>query len=183
MFVMRRSCRFRRIYQSLSLILLMLIFHGCSLFDEKNDSDRTVINNSTNKALEIPPDLITPATNNKYSLPASGEARLSDFNDLDSRKFPNENSKLLPVETEAYFINYGGFKVLLIERSPEEIWGLLKSFWIQNGFQIEKEMPEVGFIETDWLESREKISDGLIRNTLGKIFGGFTTLGREINFA
>ena len=110
MFVMRRSCRVRRIYQSLSFILLTLIFHGCSLFDEKNDSDRTVINSSTNKALEIPPDLITPATNDKYSLPASGEARLSDFNDLDGRKFPSENSRLLPAETEAYFINYGGFR-------------------------------------------------------------------------
>ena len=54
---------------------------------------------------------------------------------------------------------------------------------MQNGFQIEKEVPEVGFIETDWLESREKISDGLIRNTLGKIFGGLYDTGREINFA
>ena len=112
MFVMRRSCRFKGICQSLSLILLMLIFHGCSLFGKKNDSDRTVISSPTNKALEIPPDLITPATNDKYSLPASGEARLSDFNDLDSRKFPSENSKLLPVETGAYFINYGWFHTL-----------------------------------------------------------------------
>ena len=182
MFVMRRSCRFRRICQSLSLILLMLIFHGCSLFGEKNDSDRTVISSSTNKALEIPPDLITPATNDKYSLPASGEARLSDFSDFDSRKFPSEDSRLLPVETEAYFIKYGGFKVLLIERSPEEIWGLLKSFWIQNGFQIEKEMPESGFIETGWLESREKISEGLIQNTLGKIFGGLYDTGERNKF-
>ena len=182
MFVMRSSCRFKGIFQSLNLILLMLIFHGCSLFGKKNDSDRIVISSSTNKALEIPPDLITPATNDKYSLPASGEARLSDFNDIDSRKLPSENSSLLPLETEAYFINYGGFKVLLIERSPEEIWGLLKSFWIQNGFQIEKEIPEVGFIETAWLESREKISDGLIRNTLGKIFDGLYDSGERNKF-
>ncbi|MDA9719128.1 outer membrane protein assembly factor BamC [Betaproteobacteria bacterium] len=179
---MRWPFRFGRIYQSLSLILLMLTINGCSLFGEKNDLNRAVISSSTNKALEIPPDLITPATNDKYSLPASGEARLSDFSDLDSRKFPSENSRLLPAETEAYFINYGGFKVLLIERSPEEIWGLLKSFWMQNGFQIEKEMPEVGFIETAWLESREKISDGLIRNTLGKIFGGLYDTGEKNKF-
>ena len=182
MFFMSRSCSFRRIYQFLSLILLLLIFTGCSLFGEKNVSDRTVISRSPNKALEIPPDLITPTVNDKYSLPASGEARLSDFNDLDSRKFPSENSGLLPIETKAYFINYGGFKVLLIERSPEEIWGFLKSFWIQNGFQIKKEIPEVGFIETDWLESREKISDGLIRNTLGKIFDGLYETGERNKF-
>ncbi len=169
-------------YQSLSWVILMLIFHGCSLFGEKNDADRTVISSPTKRALEIPPDLITPATSDKYSLPASGEAKLSDFNDLDSRKFPSKNSKVLPVETWAYFINYGGFKVLLIERSPEEIWGLLKSFWIQNGFQIEKEMPEIGFIETDWLESREKISDGLIQSTLGKIFGGLYDTGERNKF-
>ena len=130
MFVISRPRHFRRIYQSLSLILLLVIFAGCSLFGEKNVSDRTVISRSSNKALEIPPDLITPAVNDKYSLPASGEARLSDFNDIDSRKLSIENSSLLPIETEAYFINYGGFKVLLVERSPEEIWGLLKSFWI-----------------------------------------------------
>ena len=182
MFVISRSCRFRELYQSLSLILLLVIFTGCAPFGEKNVSDRSVITRVPNKALEMPPDLITPAVNDKYSLPASGEAKLSDFNDLDSRKFPRENSSLLPVETEAYFINYGRFKVLLIEKSPEEIWGLLKSFWIQNGFQIEKEMPEVGFIETDWLESREKISDGLIRNTLGKIFGGLYDSGERNKF-
>ena len=182
MFVMSRSCRLIRIYQSLSLILLSVIFTGCSLFGEKNVADRTVIGGLPNKALEIPPDLIAPSVNDKYSLPASGEARLSDFNDLDSRKVPSKNLSLLPIETDAYFINYGGFKVLLIERSPEEIWGLLKSFWIQNGFQIEKEIPEVGFIETDWLEIREKISDGLIRNTLGKIFGGLYDTGERNKF-
>ena len=117
MLVISRSCRFRRIYQSLSLILLLVIFAGCSLFGKKNVSDRTVISRSSNKALEIPPDLITPAVNDKYSLPASGEARLSDFNDIDSRKLSIENSSLLPIETEAYFINYGGFKVLLVEEA------------------------------------------------------------------
>ncbi|MEL0255019.1 MAG: hypothetical protein VW930_03630, partial [Burkholderiaceae bacterium] len=72
MLVISRSCRLRRIYQSLSLIPLLVIFAGCSLFGEKNVSDRTVISRSSNQALEIPPDLITPAVNDKYSLPASG---------------------------------------------------------------------------------------------------------------
>ena len=91
MFVTSRLWRFRRIYQSLSLILLLAIFAGCSLFGEKNGLDRTVISRSPNKALEIPPDRITPAVDDKFSLPASGEAKLSDFNCLDSRKFPSEN--------------------------------------------------------------------------------------------
>jgi len=164
------------------LVLLSVIFTGCSSFGEKNVSDRTVITRAPNENLEIPPDLIRPAVNDKYSLPASGEAKLSDFNGPDSRKFSSENSSLLPLETDAYFINYGRFKVLLIERSPEEIWGSLKSFWIQNGFQIEKELPDLGFIETDWLESREKISDGIIRNTLGKIFGGMYDTGERNKF-
>ena len=43
-------------------------------------------------------------------------------------------------------------------------------------------MPEVGFIETEWLESREKISDGLIRNTLGKIFDGIYDTGERNKF-
>ena len=55
MFVMCRSWRFKRVYQSLSLILLLVIFAGCSLFGEKNVSDRTVISRSPNKALEMPP--------------------------------------------------------------------------------------------------------------------------------
>ena len=94
MFVMSRSCRLRSIYQSLSLILLLVIFTGCSWFGEKNVADRTVISGLPNKALEIPPDLIAPSVNDKYSLPASGEARLSDFNGLDNRKFPSANSTL-----------------------------------------------------------------------------------------
>ena len=81
------------------------------------------------------------------------------------------------------FVNlYGRFKILVIEKSPEEIWSLLKDFWIQNGFQIKEEIPEVGFIETNWLESKEKVSDGLIRNTLGKIFDGLYDSGERNKF-
>ena len=179
MFFMSRSCSFRRIYQFLSLILLLLIFTGCSLFGEKNVSDRTVISRSPNKALEIPPDLITPTVNDKYSLPASGRLDYRILTILTAVSFLVKIS-LLPIETEVIY-KVRWIKVLLVERSPEEIWGLLKSFWIENGFQIEKEIPEVGFIETDWLEI-EKGLGRLDSEYTRKIFGGLYDTGERNKF-
>ena len=80
---------------------------------------------------------------------------------------------------EAY-IQCDGFKVLLV-KGPEEIWGLLKSFWIQNGFQIEK-IPEVGFIRLIGWKLKKDLGR-LNSKYTGKNFGGLYDTGREINFA
>ena len=60
--------------------------------------------------------------------------------------------------------------------------GFVEEFLIQNGFQIEKEIPEVGFIETDWLESREKILDWLNSEYTRKIFDGLYDTGERNKF-
>ncbi len=159
-----------------------IIFAGCSLFDQSDTSNQSVASSTPTNSLEMPPNLIKPTADNRYNLPASGEAKLSDFSALGDVKTIDSDSRLLPVETDAYLVNYGGFKVLVIERSPEEVWSLLKSFWVQNGFEIEKEIPETGFIETNWVESREKVSDGLIRNTLSRIFNGLYDTGERDKF-
>ena len=155
---------------------------GCSFFGDKNSPKLLNSKSSPNTSLEVPPNLIKPAADSKYNIPASGEARLSDFNNVNETTFLKQTSKLLPVETDAYLVSYGGFKVLFVKEEPEELWGLLKDFWIRNGFQIEKEVPETGFIETNWLETKRNIPDGLIRNTLGKIFDGLYDTGERNKF-
>ncbi len=179
------GARFRKLKKIslLSNVTFLLLLTSCSFLGEKDSSN--VVNNSgpVSRDLEVPPDLVKPLTDEKYNLPASGEARLSEFNiTTGTGKKPDQVSNLLPINTDAYLINHGRFKVLVIEKSPEELWGLLKNFWKRNGFKIEKEMPESGLIETGWVESSEKFSDGIIRNTLGKIFDGLYSTGEKNKF-
>ena len=54
-------------------------------------------------------------------------------------------------------------------KKPEEIWPLLKEFWIDNGFILKQDAPEIGVMETDWAENRAKIPQDGIRNLLSKV--------------
>jgi len=59
----------------------------------------------------------------------------------------------------------------------EQLWPQVRNFWLDQGYAIGSEAPEVGAIETDWYEDRSKIPSDLIRSTLGKIFDNLWDTG------
>jgi outer membrane protein assembly factor BamC len=126
--------------------------------------------------LEIPPDLTAPSSDERYVVPdinPSGSATFSTYN--------KERDKLAGANTGGAFVlpslEEGGVRMersgtqrwLVVKGEPEEIWPVVKEFWHELGFLIKVEMPEAGVMETDWAENRAKISEDIIRNTLGKI--------------
>ena len=174
----------KRMVAALFPIFLTLVFiGGCAFFGEKGVLSNENRKFSSKQGLDVPPDLIRPSTDDRYSLPASGTTKLSEFGTSD-RGMSNSpsSSKILPNSSSAYLVNYGSFKILLVKKSPEDLWNPLKNFWLQNGFKIDVEVPESGLIETGWMEKKTKLSDGIIRNTLGKIFEGLYDTGERDKF-
>jgi outer membrane protein assembly factor BamC len=56
----------------------------------------------------------------------------------------------------------------------------VKDFWLETGFILNVERPEVGVMETDWAEDRAKIPQDFIRSALGKVLDGmFSTPVRD----
>src|SRR6185369_154093 len=56
--------------------------------------------------------------------------------------------------------------------SPDKVWPVVREFWIEKGFTIQRENPEAGIMETDWAEDRAKIPQDLLRRTIGRVFDG-----------
>jgi outer membrane protein assembly factor BamC len=174
----------KRMVAALFPIFLTLVFiGGCAFFGEKGVSSNENRKFSSKQGLDVPPDLIRPSTDDRYSLPASGTTKLSEFGTSD-RGMSNSpsSSKILPNSSSAYLVNYGSFKILIVKKPPEDLWNPLKNFWLQSGFKIDVEVPESGLIETGWMEKKTKLSDGIIRNTLGKIFEGLYDTGERDKF-
>ena len=58
-------------------------------------------------------------------------------------------------------------------QAPEALFPLVRGFWLERGFAIAIDNPEIGLLETDWAENRAKIPQDIIRRTVGRVFEGF----------
>jgi len=124
------------------------------------------------KALDIPADLSAPPASDRYNVPeaSSGSATYSEYTEGQASK-PGEPSTaaVLPVLEEKVRVERGGSqRWLVVEAEPDALWPVIREFWQDKGFLIEREAPEIGIMETDWAENRAKIPDSTIRNLLGK---------------
>jgi outer membrane protein assembly factor BamC len=122
--------------------------------------------------LEIPPDLTTPARDNRYVVPDTGKgsATLSGYQaDRAQQAKLGPNSGVLPSVDKMRIERAGTQRWLVIDETPEKLWPLVRDFWQENGFLIALSVPEAGVMETDWAENRAKIPQDFVREFLGKI--------------
>jgi outer membrane protein assembly factor BamC len=132
--------------------------------------------------LEIPPDLTSPARDNRYAVPdaAKSSATLSGYEA--ERRDPKSGTGSLVVlpQVERMRIERAGTqRWLVVEESPEKLWPLVRDFWQENGFLIRLEAPELGVMETEWAENRAKVPQGGVRSLLGKALDQFYSSGER----
>jgi outer membrane protein assembly factor BamC len=123
--------------------------------------------------LEIPPDLTTPARDNRYLVPDTGKssATLSGYqaDRAQQAKTGNLAAGVLPSMEKMRVDRAGNQRWLVVADPPEKIWPLVRDFWQENGFLISVNVPEAGVMETDWAENRAKIPQDWLRSMLGKL--------------
>jgi outer membrane protein assembly factor BamC len=122
--------------------------------------------------LEIPPDLTTPARDNRYVVPGgTSSATLSGYqaDRAQQAKTGNAASGVLPTIPNMQIERAGTQRWLVVPIPPEKIWPLVRDFWQENGFLIAVDVPETGVMETDWAENRAKIPQDGICAILGKL--------------
>ncbi len=122
--------------------------------------------------LEIPPDLTAPRRDNRYVVPDSGKGTttLSTYQADQRQVRLRGDSEVLPTAQDMRIEGRGNERWLVVDdRTPEQLWPLVKDFWQENGFLIAKATPEAGVMETDWAENRAKLPQDIIRSTLGSL--------------
>lgn len=66
-------------------------------------------------------------------------------------------SRLLPTVSQARLRREGTTFWLEVDLDPEAVWPTMREFWLEEGFDLEFEIPETGVIETDWRQDRSRI--------------------------
>ncbi len=165
----------------LSILFLALSLGGCiSLGDDDKEEqqiglgerDIKYYSNKTVTSLEIPPDLTKPSSQNAFKLSeyvSNVQEDTISFSDKDNAI--KEASSILRTPSSIEVKKSGNRRWLLVDKKPDSVWNLSKSFFKSHGFAIKKTNKKIGLMETDFLENHPEIPDqslGVIRSMLKK---------------
>jgi outer membrane protein assembly factor BamC len=171
-----------------ALIAAVLSLAACGSFEEslegkvdyKGQGARQLPQN-----LEVPPDLTAPPRDNRYAVPETGRssATLSGYQAerKEQARAPGTTT-VLPVVENMRIERAGAERWLVVQEPPEKVWPQVKAFWQEAGFLIRIELPEAGIMETDWAENRAVISEGGLRNLLGRLLDQVSSTAERDKF-
>lgn len=125
--------------------------------------------------LEIPPDLTTPSRDERFVVPdvaPKGSATYSAYTS-DRAQPQATTTEVLPAAEKMRIERSGTQRWLVVQgTTPDMVWPVVKEFWLETGFILILDRPELGVMETDWAEDRAKIPQDIVRSTIGKVLDG-----------
>jgi outer membrane protein assembly factor BamC len=118
-------------------------------------------------SLAVPPNMLDETSDQRSLPPQGGEASLSTLKQVQGAAPPSDDTQVLPQVPGMHIQRDGTESWLVIDnRTPDQVWPQVRRFWQEQGFLLVVDQRDKGVMETDWNETHQKISDGLIRNTL-----------------
>ena len=160
----------------LAVAALAFALAGCgtigSLFGRKNEEFKAASRPA--KPLEVPPELTAPASDDRFVIPdPRTQTTYSSYAQQKERGTAAPSSPsaqaVLPRIDGARIERFGDQRWLVVKGAPEAVWAKVHDFWIEAGYSLVREQPEVGIIETDWYEDRAKIPQDIVRRTIGRV--------------
>lgn len=97
--------------------------------------------------LEVPPDLTTEGLEDPLSIPNEEATTLSEF---ERQKTRRRLGAPLGAATAGATADDNW---VLVQASKKEYWPALRSFWQEQGYELELDDPELGVMETQWKET------------------------------
>ncbi|KAA0445823.1 MAG: outer membrane protein assembly factor BamC [Candidatus Thioglobus sp.] len=164
------------------LTIILLAFSLASCFSSNPEKQKSTnilgkkniqyYSNKTVSSLKIPPDLTKPNSENAFKISEYVQDVKEDIVDFSNNESKNNVANILQ-NTNVKLKRLGQIRWIIVDKKPDEVWNLAKSFFKSHGFAIKKADKNIGVMETDFLENRQEIPDesvGFIRSMLKKAF-------------
>jgi outer membrane protein assembly factor BamC len=139
--------------------------------------------------LEIPPDLTRPQGDDRFTVPgkpaAQGTATASEYEQKRGSPAAQQTAAtaaVLPRPDGVRLERAGDQRWLVVKGTPDQVWPVVKEFWIETGFVLRVETPAAGILETDWAENRARINDSVMRSVLGNLTDYIYSTGERDKF-
>ncbi len=160
----------------------LAILAGCSGFGNKSNEYKGAAARAA-QPLEVPPELTAPTMDDRYSIP---DPRTQTTYSAYSQKPAATGAPALPVVLPKFegvkLERAGDQRWLVVKGEPEKVWPVVREFWIDTGYKLLRESPELGLIETDWFEDRNKVPQDIVRRTVGRFIEGLYSYPRRDKF-
>lgn len=166
-----------------AVIALLVGVSGCSSVGSLLPDDKIDYRSGAKKVapLDVPPDLTPLAREGRFAV-QSGTVSASDLGKAKPAAAATGQSVAVNQNGDMRIERQGEQRWIVSSRSPEQLWPLVRQFWLDRGFKLTQEDATAGLIETDWAENRAKLPDDLIRSTIGRVFESFYSTGERDRF-
>jgi outer membrane protein assembly factor BamC len=102
------------------------------------------------RPLEVPPDLTASPTSDAYSIP--GSTSYSSYSQAQEVQEAGAE-KVLATPEGVRLVRAGAQRWLVVNAPVEKIWPVIREFWIDMGFAVRVENPQLGVMETEWVDA------------------------------
>ncbi|MBS1210046.1 MAG: hypothetical protein H6R19_2444 [Proteobacteria bacterium] len=172
-----------------SVLVLLLAACGGSK-NEKSAVDYTtpgVDTTSKKSGLAVPPDLITPARDDRYVVPDGNPRASATYSGYAADRQPAAAASAVAatplVQSDKLRIErVGGQRWLALQGDTETLWPKLRDFWKNYGLVLVTDDPKVGVQETEWASNRAKIKGDPIQSLLSKAMGTYYSTDERDKF-
>jgi outer membrane protein assembly factor BamC len=131
--------------------------------------------------LEVPPDLTQLSVDPRYA-PTAGvisATQLQTQTEGAAASAPATNAVAPTALGDVRIERQGDLRYLSTNIPPDQLWPQLQEFWRERGLALTVDQPDVGVMETVWAENRARLSDDVIRRTIGKVFDSLYDTGER----
>jgi outer membrane protein assembly factor BamC len=171
---------------SLASVAAVVVLNGCAVSEglaERNKIDYKSASKVPQAPLDIPPDLTSIKSDERFNIPNRDERTFSAFEKNKSTGAstkPAADSTLLQTNSIAKIERSGSQRWLTVALPPDKVWPVLREFWQESGFSIDAENQGAAILETNWAENRAKLPQDWLRRQLGKVLDGvYSTSERD----
>lgn len=170
------------------LLALMVALAGCSSLDGLTSGDKVDYRTRAAKTepLDVPPDLTQLARDGRYQ-PQSGVVSASTLKQGGGvgggiAAAPAAAVVAPTALADMRIERQGNSRWLVSGLPPETLYPLLRGFWLERGFTLAEDNPQIGVMETSWAENRAKIPMDIVRSTLGRVFDNLYSTSERDRF-
>ncbi|RZL10851.1 MAG: outer membrane protein assembly factor BamC [Rubrivivax sp.] len=163
---------------------LTLLAAGCSSVSSVLSNDKVDYRTSGAKtvSLEVPPDLSQLSGQGRYAYASTGPVSASTFGQQ-TQADSAASTAVAPASLGGVTLQRDGqTRWLSVGQTPEQIWPLVRDFWVENGFELTVDQAQTGQMETNWNENRAKLKEDGLRNLVGRVFENLYDTGERDKF-
>lgn len=125
--------------------------------------------------LDVPPDLSQIGRDSRYALPGTAISA----NEFANKRNATAANTVTNVIGDVRLERVGSDRWLVVGRSVDQLFPVVRDFWKENGFTFSQENQILGLLETEWAENRAKLPQDVIRRTLGKVLDSLYSTGER----